>query len=217
MTAPATQPAARVPEVQFENLAKQEHAVRFGMWIFIGSELLLFAALFGVYAAYRVQYPAAFAAGVHHNALAIGTINTIVLILSSFTVAWSIHVLRADRRTTALWMLAATLVLGAMFLVFKGIEYAHHFSEGIYPGKAYVFADLPGYGGQLFFSLYFLMTGLHALHMVGGLVVMTWLLVRVWRRKTTPAYHAELELGALYWHLVDSIWIFLWPLFYLTG
>ncbi len=207
----------RLPEVQFESLAKQQHAVRFGMWIFLGSELLLFAGLFGLYVAYRMQYPVAFAEGVHHNALAIGTINTVVLIVSSFTVAWSIHALRHGRSKTTRLMLLITMVLGSLFLVFKGIEYADHFGEGIFPGQYYAFEEMPAYGGQLFFTLYYFATGLHALHMIGGLTVMLWLLIRVRRGKTTKAHHTELELGALYWHLVDGIWIFLWPLFYLTG
>jgi cytochrome c oxidase subunit 3 len=207
----------RLPEVQFETLAKQQHAVRFGMWIFLGSELLLFAGLFGLYVAYRIQYPVAFAEGVHHNALALGTINTVVLIVSSFTVAWSIHAIRRGRPKTTRWMLVVTMVLGSLFLVFKGIEYAGHFAEGVLPGRYYSFEGMPDYGGQLFFTLYYFMTGLHALHMIGGLTVMLWLWVRVGRRKTTQAHHTELELGGLYWHLVDGIWIFLWPLFYLTG
>lgn len=207
----------RGPEVQFESLAKQEHAARFGMWIFLGSELLLFAGLFAIYVAYRTQYPRAFAQGVHHNALELGTLNTVVLIVSSFTIAWAIHSLRRSRRRVALRMIALTIVLGSMFLVFKGVEYAAHFREGIYPGRYYAFDGLPEYGGQLFFTLYYFMTGLHALHMLGGLAVMAWLWVRVRQKKTTATAHTELELGALYWHLVDSIWIFLWPLFYLTG
>jgi cytochrome c oxidase subunit 3 len=206
-------------EVQFEDLEKQAHAARFGMWVFLGSELLLFAGLFGLYTAYRVLYPAAFAEGVHHNSLAIGTTNTVVLIASSFTVAWSIHAVRRGRRRAALWMLTATMVLGALFLVLKGVEYAGHFAEGVYPGRYYAAAaaELAGRGPQVFFTMYYFMTGLHALHMIGGLVVMAWLTRSVARRRTTAEHHTALELGGLYWHLVDGIWIFLWPLFYLTG
>jgi cytochrome c oxidase subunit 3 len=213
-----TDPAhtGRPVAVQFEDMAKQAHAARFGMWVFLGSELLLFAGLFGLYAAYRAEYPADFAQGVHHNELAIGTTNTVVLIVSSFTVAWSIHALRRDRRRVAIGALLVTMVLGLVFLILKGVEYAHHFRDGVFPGLHYAYAELPGHGAQLFFTLYYFMTGLHGLHMVGGLAVMLWLTSRVWRRKTTRQAHTELEMGALYWHLVDSIWIFLWPLFYLT-
>lgn len=209
--------AERRLEIQFEDLEKQAHAARFGMWVFLGSELLLFAGLFGLYVAYRVEYAAAFAEGVHHNSLAIGTTNTVVLIVSSFTIAWSIHAIRRDRRRTALLMLLVTMALGALFLVLKGVEYAGHFEEGVFPGRYYAAAELPERGVQVFFTMYYFMTGLHALHMVGGLTVVAWLARRVARRRTTAADHIELELGALYWHLVDGIWIFLWPLFYLTG
>ncbi len=204
-------------EIQFENVAKQQHAVRLGMWIFLGSELLLFAGLFGLYTAYRLEYAAAFRTAVHHNQLWIGTTNTVVLIVSSFTVAWSIHALRHDNRKTCLRMLGLTILLGCVFLVLKGVEYTTHFREGIFPGQYYASTELPGSGPHLFFTLYFFMTGLHALHMIGGIVVMLWLTTRVWRRTTNVGHHLELELGGLYWHLVDSIWIFLWPLFYLTG
>lgn len=203
--------------VQFESIARQEHAVRFGMWVFLGSELLLFAGLFGLYAAYRTMYAADFAKALHHNALALGSINTVVLIVSSFTVAWSIHALRGGRRRTTLIMLAVTMALGVTFLVLKGVEYADHFHHGIFPGAYYSFAELPTHGAQIYFTLYYFMTGLHAIHMIAGLSIMIWLTTRVVRRKTTTARHGELELGALYWHLVDSIWIFLWPLFYLAG
>jgi len=202
---------------QFEDLAKQGHAVRLAMWMFLGSELLLFAGLFALYAAYRTVHAQAFAEALHHNKLILGSINTVVLIVSSFTVAWALHCVRTARRRTALLMLAITLVLGVTFLVLKGVEYSDHFAEGIYPGARYSFAALPGYGPMLFFTLYYFMTGLHALHMIAGLAVMSWLTVRLLRRRIDPAYHPELELGALYWHLVDCIWIFLWPLFYLAG
>lgn len=203
--------------VQFEDLPKQEHALRLGMWLFLSSEVLLFAGLFALYAAYRSEFSSDFAAGLHHNWLALGTINTVVLIVSSFTVAWAVHSLRADRHRTTIRMLVITMVLGATFLVIKAVEYSDHFAHGILPGAHYAYAELPQRGARLFFTLYYFMTGLHAIHMIAGLGVMAWLTRRVARRKATAAYHGELELGALYWHLVDSIWIFLWPLFYLTG
>ena len=186
-------------------MTSQNHAARLAMWLFLGSELLLFAGLFALYTAYRAEYPREFAAGIEHDALALGSTNTVVLIVSSFTVATAVHCVRIDRRRASMIALVATLLLGTTFLVLKGVEYSQHFAEGFFPGT------------NLFFTLYFFMTGLHALHMVAGLIVMGWLTVRLARRHMDPAYHPELELGALYWHLVDSIWIFLWPLFYLAG
>jgi cytochrome c oxidase subunit 3 len=203
--------------VQFENLAKQDHASRIAMWVFLASEVLLFAGLFALYTAYRTEHGAEFRLAFHHNNLILGSLNTVILIVSSFTVAWSIHMVRNDRRRAALWMLAITLLCGTLFLVFKGIEYSQHFAEGIYPGQHYRFAELPQYGAQLFFTLYFFMTGLHAIHMIVGLIVVGWLTTHVVKRKITQERHLHLEMGALYWHLVDSIWIFLWPLFYLAG
>jgi cytochrome c oxidase subunit 3 len=211
------EPHDRVALVQFADLGQQRHAARLGMWLFLASEVLLFAGLFGLYTAYRTRYSHDFAVAVHHNALWIGTTNTVVLIVSSFTVAWSLHVLRAGRREAAMTMLGVTLALGVTFLTLKGIEYGLHFRDGIYPGWYYASAELPANGARLFFTLYYFMTGLHAIHMIVGIGVMTWLLVRIKRLRTTSIHHTELELGALYWHLVDSIWIFLWPLFYLAG
>lgn len=217
MAEPTSETIASRLEVQFESLAKQAHAARFGMWIFLGSEILLFAGLFGLYAAYRTDYAAEFAQALHHNEIAIGTTNTVILIGSSFTIAYAIHVLRANRPRTCVLLLLITLACGAGFLVLKGLEYSHHFHEGIFPGSYYHFDQMPGPGATMFFTLYYFMTGLHALHMIAGLLVVSWLLVRVLREKTTPAAHTELEMGALYWHLVDCVWIFLWPLFYLAG
>jgi len=202
--------------VQFQDTAKQAHAAHFGMWLFLASELLLFAGLFGLYTAYRTRYAAAFAEAVHHNELWIGATNVVILIVSSFTVAWAVHCLRKGRRRAVLWLLAITLVCGLGFLGFKSLEYGIHFRDGVFPGRYYAYQELPGHGAQVFFTLYYFMTGLHALHMIGGLAAIGWITARVARRKTTAAYPVPLELGALYWHLVDSIWIFLWPMFYLT-
>jgi len=205
----------RVADIQFENLAKQAHAVRFGMWVFLANELLLFAGLFALYTAYRTEYPAGFAAGVAHSELVIGTINTSLLVISSYTAASALRAIRGDARRAALGWLGVTLALGTAFLVLKGIEYSLHAAEGALPGAYYAFRALPGHGGQLFFTLYYFMTGLHVLHLAVAIGVLAWLAWRVSRRRTTAAYHADLEAGVLYWHLVDCIWIFLYPMFYL--
>jgi cytochrome c oxidase subunit 3 len=205
----------READVQFENLAKQAHAVRFGIWLFLASELLLFAGLFALYTAYRTEYPAGFAAGIRHAELAIGTVNTSLLVISSYTAASALRAIRRDARRAALGWLGATLALGTVFLALKGLEYSHHAAEGALPGAYYAFRELPEHGGQLFFTLYYFMTGLHVLHLVAAVLVLAWLTWRVSRRRTTAAYHADLEAGVLYWHLVDCIWIFLYPMFYL--
>jgi cytochrome c oxidase subunit III len=196
--------------------AARDHALHLGMWVFLGSETLLFAGLFGLYAAYRYAYTAEFAAGVAHNNALIGTVNTVVLIVSSFFVAWAIHANRHARRRTAMFSLLAAMGLGATFLVLKFIEYGQHLHEGIAPGRYYASVELPGQGSRTFFTLYYAMTALHGLHVIAGLVILGWLATRVWRRRTVPERRAELELGGLYWHLIDIVWIFLWPLLYLT-
>jgi cytochrome c oxidase subunit 3 len=211
----AARELVREPDIQFENLGKQADAVRFGMWLFLANELLLFAGLFALYTAYRMEYPAGFAAGVAHSELAIGTINTSLLIVSSYTAASALRAIRSDARRSALGWLGVTLALGTAFLVLKGIEYSHHAAEGALPGAYYAFRELPDHGGQLFFTLYYFMTGLHVLHLAAAILVVGWLAWRVSRGRTTAAYHADLEAGVLYWHLVDCIWIFLYPMFYL--
>ncbi len=214
MTEPRHVPPLRL-EVQFEDLTKQRHAAHFGMWLFIASEILLFAALFALYLGYRIEYSTEFAAGVQHGVLWIGTLNTSLLITSSFFAAWALHALRQGRRGQTLASLAAVVLLGCGFLGLKSLEYYDHLSHGIAPGQFYAFSRLPEHGAQLFFTLYYFMTGLHALHVIVGLAVMLWLLSRVYRGRTTAEHDVELELGALYWHLVDLVWIFLWPLLYL--
>jgi cytochrome c oxidase subunit 3 len=208
---------ARAADIQFENLARQAEAVRFGIWVFLASELLLFAGLFALYTAYRTEYPAGFAAGVGHAELAIGTINTSLLVISSYTAASALRAIRRDARRATLAWLGITLALGSVFLALKGLEYSHHAADGALPGAYYALRELPGHGGQLFFTLYYFMTGLHVLHLAAAVLVLAWLASRVVRGRTTAAYHADLEAGILYWHLVDCIWIFLYPLFYLMA
>jgi cytochrome c oxidase subunit III len=200
---------------QFEDLDKQRDAARLGMWTFLGSEVLLFTGLFALYATYRALYTEEFGMAVAHNDVAIGTINTFVLLTSSFTVALSVHQIRRAEPRRAAALLLFSVLFGLVFLVLKSAEYLEHFRQGIYPGSSYRFAELPGHGAQVFFTLYFLSTGLHALHVTGGAAVLGWLMVKAWRGAYSPAYHTPLELGALYWHLVDVVWIFLWPCLYL--
>jgi cytochrome c oxidase subunit III len=194
----------------------RSYALHLGMWLFLGSETLLFAGLFGLYSAYRAGYEPDFAAGVAHNHALIGTANTLILIVSSFIVAWAIHVLRAGRRRACAGALVAAMALGGCFLGLKLVEYSAHLAEGIAPGMHYTSTALPSPGARTFFTLYYAMTGLHALHVIAGISLLGWLAVRVARRRTTAANPTALELGGLYWHLVDVVWIFLWPLLYLT-
>lgn len=201
---------------QFEDLEKQTHAARLGMWAFLASELLLFAGLFALYTAYRAMYPHDFAVAVAHNNAVIGTVMTYILITSSFTVAMALHAVRASDPRRAALLLAVSVAIGAAFLALKGIEYAQHFREGIFPAGAYHFAALPTFGAQMAFTLYFAMTALHGLHVLVGAGLLTWVAWGCWRERYWSYDETPVELAGLYWHLVDIIWIFLWPLLYLT-
>jgi cytochrome c oxidase subunit III len=201
---------------QFESLAKQAHAARFGMWIFLGTEVLLFSGLFALYAAYRTEHPHGFAVAVEHNTVAWGSVNTAVLLVSSYTVALAVHELRVGKQRACALLVGATIFLGMCFLAIKTGEYVTHFREGLYPGGVGTFYRDHGEAGtKMFFTLYFCMTGLHAVHVFVGSLVLAFLLIKVVRGDIGAWAPHPLAIGAIYWHLVDVIWIFLWPLFYL--
>jgi cytochrome c oxidase subunit 3 len=199
----------------FSSLARQNEAMRLGMWLFLATEILLFAGLFTGYAVYRFEFPLAFAEASRHLNLTAGTVNTVVLITSSFTVALAIHFARTDRRQAAAVCLVLTILMALAFLGIKAIEYTEHFHERALPGKFYAFKEVTIPGAAMFYSLYFLMTGLHGLHVVIGMSVLMWILWRTLQGRYSSRYYTGLELGGLYWHLVDLIWIFLYPLLYL--
>ncbi|HEY8923636.1 MAG TPA: cytochrome c oxidase subunit 3 [Polyangia bacterium] len=201
---------------QFDDLETQEQTLHFGMWIFLATELLLFGALFALYAGYRTMFLDDFRAGIQHNTLALGTLNMYVLLTSSLLAALSVSAARDDRPRLATLLLAGTALLGLAFLAIKLSEYARHWHEGALPGAYYHFTALPTFGANRFFTLYWVMTGFHALHVTAGVGVVTWMATRAWRGFYPPVATAKLEMGALYWHLVDVIWIFLWPLLYLS-
>ena len=191
-----------------------ERRYRVAIWTVIASEALLFAGLFALYASYRDEYPLAFEQGVRADYQWIGGTNTLLLLTSSFAIAWAIHMARRDRRRAVAWSLGAVIVLGLGFLALKLLEWGFHIHEGIVPGTAYS-GEWHGRGTTLFFTLYYAMTGLHALHVIAGLALVTWMFVRATRGGIDRERHFTLELVALYWHFVDAIWVFLWPMFYL--
>jgi cytochrome c oxidase subunit III len=199
----------------FESLEKQAHAARLGMWLFLATEVLLFTALFAAYGVYRFLYPDGFAQASRSIETWIGLVNTIVLVTSSFTVAMGLDAaVKGKGRRTAL-LFAASVGLALVFLGFKAVEYTHHFQEGQLPGRYYLFEGVQAPGAPIYFSLYFLITGLHGVHVVIGMTALAIVGVLAWRGKFTPAYHTPVELAGLYWHLVDLIWIFVFPLIYL--
>ncbi len=198
----------------FENLEKQQHAARLGMWLFLATEVLLFAALFAAYAVYRYLFAQEFSEASRGLQTWIGLVNTLVLVTSSFTVAMGLdRAARGDGKGTRLLFFASVL-LALVFLGFKYVEYSHHFQSGELPGKFYR-GEIPGSGAPLFFTLYFMITGLHGIHVIIGMTVLAVIGVRAGRGRFTPEYHVPVELAGLYWHLVDLIWIFVFPLIYL--
>jgi cytochrome c oxidase subunit 3 len=205
------------PAEQFESLAQQSHAAKLGLGVFLSSEALLFAGLFTLFASYQTHYPEAFRLAIHHNTKILGSINTGVLLTSSALVASAVHLLRRGRRALAAALACGTVVLGLAFLAIKLTEYGIHFHEGIYPGGVgSFFADHPEQGMSAFWTLYYVMTGLHAAHVTVGLGVLVAMIVGVLRGAVAPPRSYPLDLAAMYWHLVDVVWIFLWPLFYLA-
>jgi cytochrome c oxidase subunit III len=199
----------------YSSLERQTEAMRLGMWLFLATEILLFAGLFTGYAVYRFEFPLAFAEASRHLNIAAGTINTVVLITSSFTVALAIHFARSDKPKAAAICLVITLLFALGFLGIKAIEYTEHFREHALPGKYYAFEEVKVPGAAMFYSLYFLMTGLHGVHVVAGMSVLSYILWRTLQGRYSSRYYTGIELGGLYWHLVDLVWIFLYPLLYL--
>ena len=200
---------------QFDSAEQQHGASQLGMWVFIAQEILFFGGLFVVYTVYRFTYPAAFAQASHHLDVTLGAINTVVLIGSSLTMALAVHAAQLGYRRTQALFLVLTIVLGSVFLGIKTIEYGHKFHEHLVPGPNFLFSGVEARHAQIFFSLYFVMTGLHALHMIIGIVILAVLTVMAWRGSFDSAYYSPVELTGLYWHFVDIIWIFLFPLLYL--
>jgi cytochrome c oxidase subunit 3 len=202
---------------QFDSLEQQKEASTLGMWVFLATEVLFFGGLFAAYAVYRGKYPGAFAAASHELDVMLGTINTAVLIASSLTMALAVHAAQLGQRRLLMMFLTLTMVLGAVFLGIKGVEYYHKFAEHHIPGPGFQFEKEHFRNAQIFFSLYFVMTGLHALHMIIGIGIMLVMLWLAWRGTFTADYYNPIEVSGLYWHFVDIVWIFLFPLLYLIG
>ncbi|HJZ80693.1 MAG TPA: cytochrome c oxidase subunit 3 family protein [Pyrinomonadaceae bacterium] len=202
---------------QFDNLEQQRDAATLGMWVFLVTEVMFFGGLFTSYIVYRSLHPFAFAEVSRHLDIALGTINTAVLICSSFTMALAVYGAQKGKRRMIIAFLSLTILLGLAFIGIKFYEYYQKFVEHFVPGSSFSFPAPYAREAEMFFSLYFAMTGLHALHMVIGVGLLTWLIIFAVRGRFTPKYHSPVELTGLYWHFVDIVWIFLYPLLYLIG
>jgi cytochrome c oxidase subunit 3 len=198
----------------FESLEKQAHAQRLGMWLFLATEVLLFTALFAAYSVYRYLYYDAFSEASRGLATWMGGVNTFVLVTSSLTVALGLDAATRGKGKRSAALFGLSILLGLVFMILKAVEYRHHFLAGELPGRFYQ-GHVAGSGGALFFTLYFLITGLHAIHVVIGMTVLGVIGARSWLGHFSAEYHVPVELAGLYWHLVDLIWIFVFPLIYL--
>ncbi len=201
----------------FRQPQQQQEAAKLGMWLFLVTEILLFGGLFVAYAVYRHERLPLFAQASHLLDARLGAFNTVVLLASSLSVVLAHRCAQLGQRNGTVFNLAFTLVCGVVFLAVKATEYQHKLHAGLLPGAFFAATTVQSPDqAHVFFSLYFGMTGLHAVHVVLGMAVIAWLLVRALRGHFGPHYTVPLEMGGLYWHLVDVIWIFLFPLLYLV-
>ena len=208
----------------FVSSEQQFDAAKMGMWLFLVTEILLFSGLFVVYAVYRIWHPEVFAKSAELLSWRMGGLNTIVLLASSFTVALGIHFAQKDNKKALVINLVLTFLLALTFLVVKYFEYSSKFEHGVFPGASFAphgFShgiDYAAYNipfAAQFFSIYFVMTGIHGFHVLVGMGLFSWITVRAIRGDFSSEYYTPVENCGLYWHLVDIIWIFLFPLLYL--
>ena len=201
----------------FDSLEQQRESSTLGMWFFLVQEVMFFGGLFMTYLLYRWRYPMDFAAGSHELDVRLGTLNTLVLIGSSLTMAMAVHSAQLSRRKHLIRYLIGTGVLGFTFLVIKYFEYSAKWHHHLIPGPHFHYPGASGGHTEMFFSLYFAMTGMHALHMIVGIGLLAWILTGAVKGKYDASYYNPVENFGLYWHFVDIIWIFLFPLLYLIG
>ena len=202
---------------QFDDIEQQHEASWIGMWIFLATEVMFFGGLFTGYTVYRSAYVQAFADASNHLDIWLGTINTAVLIGSSLTMALAVHSAETSKRRPLIGFLLLTIVLGSVFLGIKFTEYYFKFEEHLVPGNSFIYEGPLAPAAEIFFSFYFAMTGMHALHMIIGIGLLTSLVLKASRGRFSASYFTPVELTGLYWHFVDIVWIFLFPLLYLVG
>jgi len=210
---------AHHPELRhhFVDMNQQKESTTLGMWLFLVTEIMFFGGLFTGYGIYRFQYPQAWAEASHHLDVTLGAINTVVLILSSLTMALAVHFAQLGKKQLLVIFLIATLVLGLVFLGIKTKEYSDKVEHHLVPGHDFQFEGPWSRQATLYYCFYFAMTGMHALHMIIGMVIICVPVRWAMRDRFSAEYHSHIELFGLYWHFVDIVWIFLFPLLYLIG
>jgi cytochrome c oxidase subunit 3 len=201
----------------FHDIEQQREVNTLGMWAFLVTEVMFFGGLFMAYTLYHVAYPRAFADASLELDIILASINTVVLLCSSLTMALAVHSAQTDNRKRLMIFLLATIVLGLIFLAIKGIEYYVKFEHELVPGPNFLWFGQHGNQVQLFFSLYFATTGLHAIHMIIGIGVLSYFVVKAYLGHFTSLTYDPVEMLGLYWHFVDIAWVFIFPLYYLIG
>jgi len=201
----------------FDSFEQQREASFLGMWVFLVTEVMFFGGVFTAYVVYRLAHPYAFALGSHELDITLGAINTAVLIGSSLTMAMAVWAAQTGRRKSIVGWILATIVLGMVFLGIKYVEYSAKFEHHLFPGPNFQWPGPDAPHVEMFFNLYFALTGLHALHMVIGMGILLVVAILAWKGRFSPQNHNLIEGIGLYWHFVDIVWIFLFPLLYLLG
>ncbi|MFN8005619.1 MAG: cytochrome c oxidase subunit 3 family protein [Terriglobia bacterium] len=201
----------------FDTVEQQRESTSLGMWVFLAQEVMFFGGLFLAYLVYRNAYPIAFAEASHHLSVPLGGTNTVVLISSSLTIALAVYAAETGKRRMLMSCLLLTLFLGLAFLGIKTVEYHDKYVHHLIPGLGFSYHGPHAPQARIFFGLYFVMTGMHALHMIIGMGLLVWLMVLTQKGRFSPEYNSPVELFGLYWHFVDIVWIFLFPLLYLIG
>ena len=201
----------------FRDMKQQFDATKIGMWLFLVTEVLLFGGLFVGYGIMHARHPEAFLAAHHHLDKTMGAINTVVLLISSFTMVLAVWAAQTSKRNLCILFLLLTLLCAGIFMGVKFQEYSHKFHDGLLPGKYYTHQGDTVPGQFMFFSFYFMMTGLHGIHVLIGMIVIAWMLFRTVRGDFSAEYYGPVDITGLYWHLVDLIWIYVFPLMYLIS
>ncbi len=200
----------------FESAEQEYTSSKLGIWLFLSTEILMFGGLFVAFFIYKGMYPEVFFKGAESLSWQFGAVNTVVLLASSLTMALGIHYIQKGRNEAAFWQLIITVLCGAIFMGIKYIEYSSKFEAGLFPGAMFAGDSAGIWNLPLYFSFYFMMTGLHGLHVLIGMGLITWVAIRCKRGEFGPKYYTPVEGVGLFWHVVDLIWIYLFPLLYLV-